>query len=116
MQVGTRRILIVENDIDALSVIYTTLLPLNYAIEAAVDANELRPRIERFDPELLLLGESIRKEKHLCDWIKKNYKACVMGIGTSTAQNENAICLDGIITKPVDPVELLTKINYLLPV
>lgn len=120
MMLEAKRILIIENDIDTLSVIYTTLLPLDYAVEAAVEINELRPRLERFQPDLLLLGQQISEDggQELCNWIKQHCEARVILIGDLrklAAEREEAVCFDDELPTPINPPELLLKINSLLP-
>lgn len=117
----SKRILIVENDIDALTLIYTTLLPLDFALEAAIDSSELRLRVERFQPDLILLGTALGDvdEQELCLWIKRNYNTRVIGIGKPAEvahHRPGELCLDDILEKPVCPHKLLTKLNHLLPV
>ncbi len=116
-----RRILIIENDIDTLSIIYTTLLPLDYSVEAAVDISELRPRIERFRPDLLMLGQKLTDTDvpELCQWIKNHYEVRVILIGLAQKMPDawsDPLCFDDLLPKPIDPAELLAKISNLLPV
>lgn len=115
-----RRILIIENDIDALSVIYTTLLPLDYSVEAAIDSADLRPRIERFQPDLLMLGQNLGEagSQELCQWLKQHFNARVILIGRPQKLSPGwaeQLCFDELLPKPVEPSVLLSKLNSLLP-
>jgi DNA-binding response OmpR family regulator len=54
------RILVVDSDLHALSRIYLSLIHKEYKVEAADDATEIIPRIERFKPRLLVLSTATR--------------------------------------------------------
>lgn len=66
------KILVVDSDLHALSRLYLSLLHKNYGVEAANEVGEVRQRIERFKPKLLIIHAALAElDATLYDWLSK---------------------------------------------
>ena len=112
-----KRIMIVENETDVLSVIYLALLHQDYVLEATADAYEVKPRMERFKPDLVLLSHNLPGTDvgSLCTTIKAIFQIPVILLSKPyPAPCLNSLKADDFLEKPVKTDLLLSKINSLL--
>lgn len=119
MHVETKRILIVDDDIESLSTIYISLLPLDYNLEAAMDGGELLPRLERFKPHLLLLSTQVGKfnVSDLAHWLQKNKDCRLMAIKwpeDEAPQWLSQLPVDDVLLNPIEAKDLLEKLQVVL--
>ena len=115
-----KKILIIEEDIDVLTQIYTTLLPMDFVLEATLEVSEMKLRIERFKPNLLLIGSSLAQVKELEILAKahKQYETQVIVMGEIddiAVPLYNHLFIGDFLIKPVEAQQLMIKINNLLP-
>ena len=116
-----KRILIAENDMNSLSFIYMTLMQKDYILEATNDAAELLPRIERFNPDLMLINKHLPyfNAEEFCILLKETFDIPFILIAernTKPLHNINGCTPDDVFQKPINKEALLQKINLLLTV
>lgn len=103
------RILIIDTDLFSLSKIYFGLIHLEHAVEACNNLQEVEERVKRFQPGIVILGNSGTCDTAaLCRYLK------VLGIhllylGTPPEQADP----DGVLEKPVDVNLLRHRISAL---
>jgi DNA-binding response OmpR family regulator len=123
-RIGRKKILIIEDELDIITIVSFTLEPGNYDLTAVTEGQEALKMIneERFD--LILLDLFLEGEVNgyqICKYLKskKNTKYIPI-IMLSAAASKDEIKLgyncgaDDYITKPFEPYELLEKIRKLL--
>ncbi len=120
------RILIVDDDIDLLSLLDWNLNRLGYKTSVAIDGLEAMKRIGEFKPDLLLLDLMLPEVDglKLCRWIKTKSEAGALSpfhvIILSALSNpiDRTLALsagaDDYITKPFDIMDLVLKIKRVL--
>ena len=120
-----KRILIVDDDLDLLSLLDWHLNRLGYKTGAAVDGLDAMKKIREFKPDLLLLDLMLPEIDglKLCRWIKNNddetiSNLCVVLLTALSGQSDRAKGLsdgaDYYITKPFDMNDLVLRIEALL--
>lgn len=104
------RILIIDTDLFALSKIYFGLIHMEHVVEACNNLQEVEERVERFQPGLVILGNTGTGDlKALCHYLK------VLGVHLLLLGAPTAVDLpvDGVLEKPVDLNELRREIREL---
>lgn len=112
-----KRIMIVESDTDVLSIIYLALLHQDYVLEATADACEVKPRMERFKPDLVLISHNMpgADVNSLCAIIKNTLQIPVILLSNPyPALYVNHLKTDDVLEKPVNTDLMLSKISSLL--
>jgi len=94
------KILVVDTDLDHLSRIYLALLHRNYKTEACNNPQEIKERMKRFKPSLIILHK--KEYESIKDHLK--IPAIVFGEEAEVKLNDG----DSFFKKPV-PLEQLTK-------
>ena len=115
-----KKILIIEEDIDVLTLIYTTLLPMDFVLEATLEVSEMKLRIERFKPNLLMIGTSLAREQQLEILARAHQQfdmqVIVMGeVDDIAVPLYNHLFIADFLIKPIEAQQLMIKINNLLP-
>lgn len=115
-----KKILIIEEDIDVLTLIYTTLLPMDFVIEATLDLSEMKLRMERFRPNLLLIGSTLARAQQLdvLAWAHQQFDMQIIVMGEMEAiavPLYNHLFIADFLIKPIEAYQLLIKINNLMP-
>lgn len=101
------RILVVDTDLDHLSRIYLSLIHRNYRTEASNRPEEIKERIKRFRPSLIILNN----EEY--DHIKESLKIPAIVVGDtrfSGTLNDG----DSFFKKPVQLESMLRKVDEIL--
>jgi len=123
--VKNKRILIVDDDLDLLSLLDWHLNRSGYKTGAAVNGLEAIMKIREFKPDLLLLDIMLPEIDglKLCRWIKDNKDVaisnlCVVLMTALSGLSDRARGLsdgaDYYITKPFDMNDLVLRIEALL--
>ena len=101
------RILVVDTDLDHLSRMYLALLHKKYKTEACNQPEEIKDRLKRFKPSLLILSANTY------DSIKESLKipAIVFNDSSTTIKLNDG---DSFFTKPVSLERLIKKIEEIL--
>lgn len=115
------RILIVEHDMDTMSLLYMTLLHQNYQLEASIDAEEILLRVERFRPDLMLVNNALPgfDSREICRLVKETFGIPIILIvekNAGTSAGLGCCATEDVIEKPINTDLLLQKINLLLAV
>ena len=118
--VASKRILIVDDDIDLLMLLERQLQKQGYELETAVSLSEAEEIISYFEPHLVLLDVNIRGEdgRQLCWKLKKqNFSdvKVVMISGFDYSSSRAALFgADDILPKPFNMEFLLTKVEKMV--
>lgn len=99
------RILVIDTDLDHLSRIYLALLHRNYKTEACNNPEEIKERIKRFKPSLVILPA---KEY---ETIKESLKIPAIVFGSEAVRLNDG---DSFFKKPVHLEPLLKKIEEIV--
>jgi CheY-like chemotaxis protein len=102
------RILIIDTDLFALSKTYFGLIHLEHVVEACNNLQEVKERVERFQPGLVLVGNTGNGNfASLCHYLKLQGVHLLL-LGTRPEQDLGALPVDGVLEKPVD-LDLLRR-------
>ncbi len=111
--------MIVERDRKTLSEIYLALLHNDYTLEVTTDAGEMMPRMERFRPDLLLVGYDLPgyEVNEVCTSVKNAFEIPVILL--SDPLSVQTLCMqsvkaDGVLEKPINTDILLNQLEALL--
>jgi DNA-binding response OmpR family regulator len=114
-----KKILILNNDEDTMSLIKGYLIKHSYQAEYMyrAEGNSVIEKIKKYKPDVVVLESSIGEEGPLCQRIKSdgssNMRVILLG-GNISSNNELINCgADDIIAKPFVPQTLLQKIDKL---
>lgn len=112
------RVLVVDDEISSLSKMYINLLLKNYEVEATQQAAEVLPRIQRFQPDVVIISHTMpdldahalccaAKELNLSLIVVVNeHRDTLPKIGNCTAT--------GTLTRPIDLRLMESKIGSAL--
>ena len=119
----SKRILIVDDDIDLVMLLERQLQKEGYEIETAVSLCEAEEMVVYFDPHLVLLDINVRGDdgRHLC-WKLKHKpvyrvpKVLIISGFDYSPSRANLFGADGILPKPFPTQILLDKVSQLTSV
>lgn len=104
------RILIIDTDLFALSKIYFGLIHMEHVVEACNNLQEVEERVERFQPGLVILGNtSMGDLGYLCHYLKMQGVHLLL-LGAPAAVD---LPVDSVLEKPVDLNLLRQEISVL---
>jgi two-component system alkaline phosphatase synthesis response regulator PhoP len=120
--VKNKRILIVDDDLDLLSLLDWNLNRMGYSTTVAIDGIEARRRIGEAKPDLLILDLMMPEVDglKLCRWIKNNKDGMisnlhVLVLSALSRPADKALALSAgandYITKPFDMIDLVLSIE-----
>ncbi len=112
------RILVVDDDVDILSVMEILLSMKGFEVEVIAKGENTFPRIESFKPDLILLDVLISgfDGRTICKQLKTNENTSHIPIIMFSAHPGAAATIsdygaDDFIAKPFDVTNLLSKVN-----
>ena len=119
------KILIVDDDLDMLSLIDWNLNRLGYSTSVAVDGLEAMKRIGECKPDLVILDVMMPEVDglKLCRWVKSNKDGMISSLhviilSALSGPADKALALsvgaDAYITKPFDMIDLVLRIEAIL--
>lgn len=113
-----KRILVVDDDVDILTVVQLVLESNGFNVVAISKWQQIFPQIGSFKPDLILLDVSVGTQdgRNICKQLKSDEKFKAISIILFSANHnvEKSIpeCLaDGFISKPFDINDLIQGIN-----
>lgn len=118
-----KRILIVEDEADILTLTKVRLMKNGYDIESADNGNTGLEMIRKTAPDLVLLDLMLPalSGTEICKIIRQDPELCDIPViiftasgNTKTAQNTVVLGADDYIIKPFEPRELLNKIETVM--
>jgi CheY-like chemotaxis protein len=118
-----KRILILEDDAFLIELTKHVLEKHQYVLEVAQNSDDLFERIERFKPHLIILDNLLERGAtglELCQKIKATPATSSLPVLLTTGQTNydeafgGAIKPDGILLKPFEVEDLLSKVADLL--
>ncbi|MEO8861753.1 MAG: response regulator [Ginsengibacter sp.] len=115
------RILVVDDDIDILSVMEILLTMKGFEVEVTAKGENTFPKIKTFKPDLILLDVLISGHdgRTICRTLKSNEETMHIPVIMFSAHPGAAATIaeygaDDFIAKPFDVTNLLKKVNYQL--
>ncbi len=117
------KILVVDDDIDILSVMEILLTMKGFEVEVTAKGENTFPKIETFKPDLILLDVLISGHdgRTICRKLKANKETMHIPVIMFSAHPGAAATIaeygaNDFIAKPFDVTSLLQKVNYLLEI
>ena len=117
------KILVVDDDLDILSVMTISLKDKGYEVEGTLNGDEAITRAERFKPDLIIMDIYLSgtNGKDICKKLKQTKKTSAIPIIliSASTQLKNTVreCgANGFISKPFENADLLYGIDNFLPV
>jgi DNA-binding response OmpR family regulator len=117
------KILVVDDDIDILSVMEILLTMKGFEVEVIAKGDHTFPKIETFKPDIILLDVLISGQdgRTICRKLKSNSETRHIPIIMFSAHPGAAATIaefgaDDFIAKPFDVANLLQKLNYQLEI
>ncbi len=112
------RILVIDDDIDILSVMEILLSMKGFDVEVTAKGDNIFPKIDSFKPDLILLDVLISgfDGRAICQQLKANEETRVIPVIMFSAHPGAAATIsdygaDDFIAKPFDVTNLLAKVN-----
>jgi DNA-binding response OmpR family regulator len=113
-----KRILVVDDDIDILTVVKLVLESNEFEVAAISDWQKIFTQIETFHPDLILLDVSLGTQdgRNLCKQVKSNgdtkHISIILFSANHNVEKSVQECLaNTFISKPFDINDLIEKIN-----
>lgn len=113
-----KRILVVDDDIDILTVVKLVLESNEFEVAAISDWQQIFTQIETFHPDLILLDVSLGTQdgRNLCKQVKSNgdtkHISIILFSANHNVEKSVQECLaNTFISKPFDINDLIEKIN-----
>jgi hypothetical protein len=107
------RILIIDTDLFSLSKTYFGLIHLEHAVEACNNVQEVKERVERFQPGLVIVGHTGTYDfSDLCNYLKLQGVHLLL-LGKRSSTDLPGLPVDGVLEKPVDLNLLRQTISHL---
>ncbi|MFH0964773.1 MAG: response regulator [Planctomycetota bacterium] len=125
----SKRILVVDDDPDAVTVARTVLESAGYTVEGAANGDEAFSKIAKKRPDLIILDVMMRSDtegfhvsyKLRSDKDLKNIPVIMLSaIGQKTGmefapeKDEDYLPVEEFISKPMEPADLLAKVGRLI--
>ena len=117
-----QKILVVEDDVDILSVISTSLTDEGYEVQGTLNGDETIPRTEKFKPDLVIMDIYLSgtNGKEICRKLKTDEKTKDIPVILISASHQHKSTVrecgaDGFLSKPFDNADLLYGVNNFLP-
>ncbi len=117
------RILVVDDDIDILSVMEILLTMKGFEVEVTAKGENTFPKIETFNPDLIILDVLISGHdgRTICKQLKtneatKNIPVIMFSAHPGAAATIADYGADDFISKPFDVNDLIRKVTSRLPV
>ncbi|MEO6893610.1 MAG: response regulator [Ginsengibacter sp.] len=117
------KILVVDDDIDILSVMEILLSMKGFDVEVTSKGENTMPKIESFKPDLILLDVLISgyDGRVICKQLKSNQSTCHIPVIMFSAHPGAAATIadygaDDFIAKPFDVNNLMQKVNTQLKI
>ena len=117
------KILVVDDDIDILSVMEILLTMKGFEVEVTAKGENTFPKIETFKPDIILLDVLISGQdgRTICRKLKSNNETRHIPVIMFSAHPGAAATIaeygaDDFIAKPFDVANLLQKVNYQLEI
>lgn len=115
-----KKILIVEDEKEVLTLLADSLKRLNFIVETAADGRDAIKKVDDFAPDLVLLDIMLPEVDgwEVLKWIKKNKPEVFVMLATAKKEVEDlkggyALEADYYITKPYTIEEILKGINIM---
>jgi DNA-binding response OmpR family regulator len=110
------KILLVDNEMQRLADVYSKLLLKEYQLDVTVDWDEVKNRVKRFKPELIIIKSDLPKFDGtvLCQSVKMAYNIPVILLvdkNASTPMRIDSCNADAILEKPVDAAKLFQLVK-----
>ena len=113
-----KKILVVDDDIDILTVVQLVLDSNGFEVSAISNWKEIYPQIDAFKPDLILLDVSLGTQdgRNICKQLKSNtatkHIAVILFSANHNVEKSIAECMaDSFISKPFDVNNLIERIN-----
>jgi DNA-binding response OmpR family regulator len=113
-----KRILVVDDDIDILTVVQLVLESNGFEVIAISNWKQIYPQIDAFTPDLVLLDVSLGTQdgRNICKQLKSNNKtkhiSVILFSANHNVEKSVSECLaDSFISKPFDINNLIEGIN-----
>lgn len=113
-----KRILVVDDDIDILTVVQLVLDSNGFEVSAISNWQQIYPQIEAFNPDLILLDVSLGTQdgRNICKQLKSNNTtkdiSVILFSANHNVEKSVAECkADSFISKPFDINNLIEGIN-----
>ena len=117
-----QKILIIEDDIDILSVITMSLKDEGFEVEGTLNGDETITRAEKFKPDLVIMDIYLSgvNGKEICKKLKtdkktKSIPVILISASTQIRSTVKECGADGFINKPFDNADLLYGVSNFLP-
>ena len=113
-----KRILVVDDDIDILTVVQLVLESNGFEVSAISNWKQIYPQIDAFKPDLILLDVSLGTQdgRNICKQLKSNIEtrhiSVILFSANHNVEKSVSECLaDSFISKPFDINNLIEGIN-----
>lgn len=117
------KILVVDDDIDILSVMEILLTMKGFEVEVTLKGENTFPKIETFKPDIILLDVLISGQdgRTICRKLKSNIETSRIPVIMFSAHPGAAATIaeygaDDFISKPFDVGKLIQKVNHQLEI
>src|SRR5687767_9021924 len=98
------KILIVDEDMTSLSKMYLGILQRNYDVEASINIDEIIQRMERFEPEVLIVSQELfSANTRIFTIIRKRFQLpVIITTNRDRPYSPSDFDVQGIIEKPIN--------------
>jgi DNA-binding response OmpR family regulator len=107
-----RRIMVIEDEVDTITRLYIGLIRMDFDVEVSDNTDDLRARLSRFKPHVLLLALHLQNDG-LCREVKEKFGIPII-ISAPLGSDNNNVDVDEMVFRPVNLPELGQKITMLV--